>query len=71
MVILILYVDYLLIIGDDLFIDQCRKDLVREFKMNYLELLHYFLRLELRKNFVSIILNQGKYILHILKRFGM
>ena len=70
MVILILYVDYLLITGDNIFIDQSRKDLIGGFKIKDLGLLHYFLGLEVRQNSTSIILNQGKYILHILKRFG-
>ena len=71
MVILILYVDDLLITGDDHLIDQCKKDLIREFEMKALGLLHYFLGLEVRKNSNSIILNQGKYTSDILKRFGM
>ena len=71
MVIPILYVDDLLIRGDDHLIDQCKKDLTREFKMKDLGLLHYFLGLEVWQNFDNIILNQGKYTLDILKRFGM
>ena len=71
MIILILYVDDLLIIGDDHLIDQCKKDLIREFEMKDLGLLHYFLGLEVRQNSDNIILNQGKYTLDILKRFGM
>ena len=70
-IILILYVDDLLIIGDDHLIDQCKKDLIREFEMKDLGLLHYFLGLEVWQNSDSIILNQGKYTLDILKRFGM
>ena len=71
MVILILYVDDLLITGDDHLIDQCKKDLTREFEMKDLGLLHYFLGLEVRQNSDSIILNQGTYTSNILKRFGM
>ena len=70
MIILILYVDDLLITGDDNLIHQCRKDLIREFEMKDLGL-HYFLGLEVWQNFDSIILNQEKYTLDILKRFGM
>ena len=39
--------------------------------MKDLGLLHYFLGLEVWQNYDNIILNQGKYTLHILKRFGM
>ena len=58
--ILILYVDDLLITGDDHLIDQCKKDLIREFDMKDLGL-HYFLGLEVWQNSDNIILNQGKY----------
>lgn len=71
MIILILYVDDLLITSDDHLIDQCKKDLIREFDMKVLGLLHYFLGLEVWQNSDSIILNQGKYTLDSLKRFGM
>ena len=47
MVILILYVDDLLITGYDHLIDQCKKDLIREFEMKDLGL-HCFLGLEVR-----------------------
>ena len=57
MVILIVYVDDLLITGDDHLIDQCKKDLTREFKMKDLRLLHYFLGLEVQQNCDNIILN--------------
>ena len=71
MIILILYVDDLLITGDDHLIDQCKKNLTGEFEMKDLGLLHYFLGLEVRQDSDSIILNQGKYTSDILKRFGM
>lgn len=71
MVILILYVDDLLITGDDHLIVQCKKDLIREFEMKDLGLLHYFLGLEVRQNVDNIILNQRKYTSDILKKFGM
>ena len=71
MVILILYVDDLLITGDDHLINQCKKDLITEFEMKDLRLLHYFLGLKVQQNSGSIILNQGKYTSNILKRFSM
>jgi hypothetical protein len=39
--------------------------------MKYLGLMHYFLGLEVWKNPERIFLNQGKYIVEFLKRFGM
>ena len=60
----------ILITGDDHLIDQSKKDQIREFEMKDLGL-HYFLGLEVWQNSDSIILNQGKYTLDILKRFGM
>lgn len=33
--------------------------------------MHYFLGLEVWKNPYEIFLSQGKYIVHVLKRFGM
>ena len=69
MIILILYVDDLLITGDDHLIDQCKKGLIKEFDMKDLGL-HYFLGLEVWHNSNNI-LNKGKYTLDILKRFGM
>lgn len=71
MLILILYVDDLLITGENHLIDQCKKDLSKEFDMKDLGLLHYFLGLEICQNSENILLNQGKYTLDILKRFGM
>ena len=46
MLILVLYVDDLLITGDDHQIERCKQDLIAEFKMKDLGLLHYFLGLE-------------------------
>lgn len=71
MLILILYVDDLLITGEDHLIDQCKKELSKEFDMKDLRFLHYFLVLEVWQNSDNIVLNQGKYTLDILKRFGM
>ena len=46
MLILILYVDDLLITGEEHLINQCKKDLASEFEMKDLGFLHYFLGLE-------------------------
>ena len=71
MVILVLYVDDLLITGQEHLTAQCKQDLASEFDMKDLGLLHYFLGLEVWKHSNKILLNQGKYIVDILKRFGM
>ena len=39
--------------------------------MKDLGLMHYFLALELWQNLEGIFLNQGKYVVEILKRFDM
>jgi hypothetical protein len=39
--------------------------------MKYLGLMHYFLGLEVWKSPERIFLNQGKYVVKILKRFNM
>jgi hypothetical protein len=44
--ILVLYVDGLLITGDENLIDGCKRDLTLEFKMKDPWLMHYFLGLE-------------------------
>ena len=45
--------------------------LVVEFEMKDLEMMHYFLGLEVWKYPDEIFLNQGKYAVEILKIFGM
>jgi hypothetical protein len=42
-----------------------------EFEMNDLGMMHYFLGLEVWHRIDEIFLNQGKYIVDILKKFGM
>jgi hypothetical protein len=59
-VILLLYMD----------LDSKRK-LVAEFEMKYLDMMHYFLGLEVWQKPSEIMLSQGKYVVEILKRFGM
>ena len=45
--------------------------LAREFEMNDLGLMHYFLGLEVWQGPNETFLGQGKYIIDILRRFGM
>ena len=45
-IILVLYVDDLFITGAERLIESCKKDLALEFEMKDIELMHYFLGLE-------------------------
>lgn len=51
LLIIILYVDELFLIGDEELIISCKEDLVREFEMKDIGLMHYFLRLDVWKGF--------------------
>lgn len=64
---LVFDVDDLLIIGEDHLIVKCKQDLIAEFEMKDLGLLHYFLGLEVRQKEDY----KGKYTIDILNRFGM
>jgi hypothetical protein len=70
-IILLLYVDELCLIGEENRITDCKKKLVVEFEMKDLGLMHYFLGLEVWQSLEHIFLNQGKYVVEILKRFDM
>ena len=39
--------------------------------MKYLDMMHYFLGLEVWQSLDDIFLNQGQYTVEIIKRFGM
>ena len=69
--ILLLYVDDLFLIGEDKPINECKMKLATEFEMKDLGTLHYFLGLAVWQHPDEIFLNQGKYTVEILKRFGM
>ena len=45
--IIVLYVDYLILTGDEQLIHSCKEDLAKEFEMKDMGLLHYFLLLEI------------------------
>jgi hypothetical protein len=70
-VILLLYVDDLFIIGEESLIIQCKKELASEFDMKDLGLMHYYLGLEVWQKRGEVLLEQGKYAIKILKKFGM
>ena len=44
--IIVLYVDDLILTGDDQLIQSCKEDLAREFEMKDMGLMHYFLFME-------------------------
>jgi hypothetical protein len=70
-VILLLYVDDLFLTGEENLIVECKQRLVVEFEMKDLGLMHYLLGLEVWQSPERIFLNQGKYMVEILKRFDM
>jgi hypothetical protein len=71
LVILLLYVDDLFLTGEEKFIAECKKRLASKFEMKDLGLMHYFLGLEIWQSPERIFLNQGEYMVEILKRFNM
>eukprot|EP00253_Pinus_taeda_P024934 PITA_24934 len=66
--ILVLYVDNLFLIGSSRLIEDCKKNLAREFDMKDLGRMHYFLGLEVWQQKGEIFLEQGRYATEILKR---
>ena len=69
--IFLMYVYDLFLTGEDKPIIECKKNIVAEFEMKYLGMMHYFLGLEVWQYPDEIFLNQGKYTVKFLKRFGM
>jgi hypothetical protein len=69
--IIVLYVDDLILTGDEKLIHSCKDDLAKEFEMKYLGLLHYFLGLEIWQRDGEIFVSQGKYAREILGKFHM
>ena len=69
--ILLLYVDDLFVTGMDGFITDTKIKLAAKFKMKDLGMVHYFLGMEVWQSVDGIFLGQGKYVVEILKRFGM
>jgi hypothetical protein len=67
----VLYVDDLFLTGVEKLITRCKKKLASEFDMKDIGLMHYFLGLEVWQQPGEIFLEQGKYAVEILRRFGM
>ena len=56
--------------GEDKHINEYKKKLVAKFEMKDLGMMRFFLGLEVWQYPDGIFLNQGKYAVEILKRFG-
>eukprot|EP00253_Pinus_taeda_P009465 PITA_09465 len=69
--IIVLYVDDVILTGDDQLIQSCKEDLAREFEMKDMGLMHYFLGMEVWKKDVEVFVSQGKYANEILRCFYM
>eukprot|EP00253_Pinus_taeda_P006875 PITA_06875 len=71
LLIIVLYVDDLILTGDERMIKPCKEDFAREFKMKDLGLMRYFLGMELWQGDGEQFVSQGKYANEILKKFHM
>ena len=71
LLIVVLYVDDLILTGDELLIHSCKADLAKEFEMKDLGLLHYFSGLEILQWKGGPFVSQGKYAREILEKFHM
>eukprot|EP00253_Pinus_taeda_P024460 PITA_24460 len=69
--IIVLYVDDLILTGDDQLIMSCKENLAREFEMKDMGLMHYFLGMEVWQKDGELFVSQGKYANEILRRFHM
>ena len=63
--------DDLFLIGEEKLILDSKRKLSTEFKMKDLSMMHYFLGLEVWQKPGENVLSQRKYVVEILKRFGM
>ena len=69
---LIIYVDDMIITGDDTEeIAELKKNLFQEFEMKDLGFLKYFLGIEVLRSKKGIFINQRKYVLDLLAEIGM
>jgi hypothetical protein len=69
LLIIVIYVDYLILTGDEQLIHSCKDDLTKEFEMKDMGLLHYFLGLEIWQRDGELFVSQGKYAREILGKF--
>jgi len=71
LLIIVLYVEDLILIGDKKFIKSCKEDLARDFEMKDMGIMHYFLGMEVWQGDRELFVSQGKYANEILRRFHM
>eukprot|EP00253_Pinus_taeda_P003267 PITA_03267 len=71
LLVIVLYVDDFILTGDEKLIKSCKGDLAREFEMTDMELMHYFLGMEVWKGDGELFVSQAKYANEILKKFHM
>jgi hypothetical protein len=71
LLVLVLYVDDLFLIGADKFILGCKTNMATEFEMKDIDMMHYFLGLEVSQRPEEIFLRRGKCAVEILKQFWM
>eukprot|EP00253_Pinus_taeda_P003039 PITA_03039 len=71
LLIIFLYVDDLILVGDEQLIKSYKEDLAKEFEMKDMGLMHYFLELEVWKSDEELFVSQGKYANEIIQIFCM
>ena len=59
--IIVLYVDDLILKSDYQLIKSCKDDLQREFEMKYMDLMHYFLGMEVWQKDGELFVSRGKH----------
>lgn len=64
-----LYIDDLILTGDEKLMNSFKYYLAREFEMNDMVIMHYLFGLEVWKVTGELFLSQGKYANEILKKF--
>ena len=70
-VILLLYMDDLFLTGEEKLILDSKRKITAKFEMKDLNMMYYFLCIEVWHKLGEIMLSQGKYAVEILKRFRM
>ena len=69
--IIVLYVNDLILTGDEKMVKYCREDISREFNRKDLCLMHYFLGMEVWQEDEELFVSQWKYSNEILNKFHM
>eukprot|EP00253_Pinus_taeda_P032519 PITA_32519 len=71
LLIIVLYVDDLILTGDEKLIKYCKEDLAIEFEMKDMGLMNCFIGMEVWKEDRELFVSHGKYANEILRRFCM